>query len=378
MIELDAPGIVEARQRRMDVAMGKLGIDGWLFTTSHAVRFATGAWSPLVDLEGETSSPIAGACGTLIYPSLPRDDPRLIDELADSLPARGRIAVDRLGLQCLSRLHRIKPLLEVVDASVMLTMAANPKTGQEIAIMEKALHSTEEAFVATIPMVRESLTERRLSGIFYEQALRCGLSEIHVDTVFSVLPKDRSDSAWARGEWSWHYPYRELTGERRLESDDVVAFDAGFRLDGYASDLGCMLYLGKEPAPAMLALAESWTEVANRVVEAIRPGASAKTLREAALNGWPASSPPPWPYPLYVVHGIGTEVAEPPFAGADLAPGEEDAMRVEEGQVLMVEPYVFVSGVGGFRAEYCVAVEAKGARILNGLDVTRWYGPSMD
>ncbi len=44
---------------------------------------------------------------------------------------------------------------------------------------------------------------------------------------------------------------------------------------------------------------------------------------------------------------------------------------IDVGHVLMIEPYIFVEGVGGYRAEYCVAVEPNQTRILNTQPVGR-------
>ena len=65
-----------------------------------------------------------------------------------------------------------------------------------------------------------------------------------------------------------------------------------------------------------------------------------------------------------MAHGVGTELAEPPFAGADFAPEAEAAMVLVEGNVLMIEPYIWEVGVGGYRAEYCAVVGATGTEIV--------------
>jgi Xaa-Pro aminopeptidase len=119
-------------------------------------------------------------------------------------------------------------------------------------------------------------------------------------------------------------------------------------------------------------LASAWEEVARRVIDAARPGVTAAALRDAALDGWDPARPLPWPYPLYVAHGVGTELAEPPFAGADFAPADEAAMVLCEGNVLMVEPYIWREGVGGYRAEYCVVIRADSCEVVSSLPYDNW------
>lgn len=198
---------------------------------------------------------------------------------------------------------------------------------------------------------------------------------MHLDTVFSVLPKDEAHTPWARGSWEGRSPYRELTTDRVLVEGDHVAFDAGVGFKGYTADVGWTLLASTDgPNAAEVALASTWDEVARRVVDAAKPGVTASELRAAALDGWDPNRPFPWPYPLYVAHGVGTELAEPPFSGADFAPEAEAAMVLVEGNVLMIEPYIWEAGVGGYRAEYCAVVGATGTEIASSLPYGRWPG----
>lgn len=373
MIRLDHPDLVGARRRRVDRAAEALGLDGWLLTTAHAVRTVTGAHSDDVDLAGEWSNPIVAVGSAVVLPGIPPTDPRLVDAVADLLPRRGRVAVDRLGRSGYERLRSIRPDLEVEDAAALLAASKTPREQVEIDAIVDATHRTERALTATLPAVRPGVSERELNAEFALRLHDEGIDRLHVDTVFSVLPRDRDHAPWARGEWSGPSPYRELTTGRIVEDGDHVAFDAGVVLNGYSADVGWTLKAGAAgPSPEEVALARGWHEVAMRVIGALRPGATAGDVRAAALDGWDPSLPPPWPYPLYVAHGLGTEPAEPPFAGADFAPDAEAAMVITEGHVLEVEPYIWRPGVGGYRAEYCVVVGPDETRIVSSLPYDTW------
>jgi Xaa-Pro dipeptidase len=373
VIRLDHPDLVAARRGRVDRAAGALGLDGWLLTTAHAVRTVTGAHSDDVDLAGEWSNPIVAVGSAVVLPGIPPTDARFVDAVADLLPRRGKLAVDRLGRSAYERLGVIRPDLEIEDAAVLLAASKTPRAQVEIDVIVDATHRTERALSATLPAVRAGVSERELNAEFALRLLDEGIERLHVDTVFSVLPRDRDSAPWARSEWSDPSPYRELTTRRIVEDGDHIAFDAGVMSNGYSADVGWTLKAGPEgPTPAEARLARDWHEVAMRVVDALRPGATAADVRAAALDGWDPSLPPPWPYPLYVAHGLGTEPAEPPFAGADFAPDAEAAMVITEGHVLEVEPYIWRSGVGGYRAEYCVVVGSDETRIVSSLPYDTW------
>jgi Xaa-Pro aminopeptidase len=373
VIELDEPELLAPRLKRVADAADMLGVDGWLLTTSHAVRTVTGAWSDEVDLFGEWSSPIVAVGSTVLSPGRPPSDARLIDDVIDLLPVRGILAVDRLGPLALERLAQLRPDLVVQDAAMLLGAAKVPRHRIEIDVLVEAHRRTEAVLASMAHCVVPGVTERDLTSEFTVRAAESGLDRMHLDTVFSVLPKDQAGAPWARGSWEGRSPYRELTTDRVLVEGDHVAFDAGVGYKGYTADVGWTLLASQDgPSAAQAALAARWDEVARRVIEAAKPGVTASALRAAALEGWNPDLPPPWPYPLYVAHGVGTELAEPPFAGADFAPEAEAAMVLVEGNVLMIEPYIWEDGVGGYRAEYCAVVGADATEIVSSLPYGHW------
>jgi Xaa-Pro aminopeptidase len=373
VISVDPPELVAARQCRLLRGAETLGVDEWLLTTATAVRTATGVWSDEVDLFGEWAWPTVAVGSAVISPGRPPNDPSLIDEVIDLLPATGVIAVDRIGQPALDRLAELRPALKIEDARPLLAAAAAPRDQVEIDVLVEAHRRTEAILATMIALVQPGVSERELNAEFASRAAERGFDRLHVDTVFSVLPRERGQAHWARGPWSTRAPYRELTTDRVLEAGDHVAFDAGIGYLGYTADVGWTLFAGEDgPSPAARSLAGRWEEVARRVIEAARPGVSALQVRQAALEGWDPDSPPPWPYPLYVAHGVGTELAEPPFVGTDMAPEAEAAMVIAEGNVLMIEPYIFEEGVGGYRSEYCVVVGPDGTDVVSTLPYNEW------
>ena len=373
MIKLDPPALVAARFRRFEKVVADAQVDGWLLTTALAVRVVTGAWSDEVDLSSEWTSPIIAVGSAVLSAGLPPNDPRLIDMVVDLLPHTGKVAVDRLGSDAYARLHELRPNLVVVDVAPLLVASNAPREAIEVDVITEGHHRTEAALASMLDDVRAGVTERELSRAFSAQAERHGIEHIHVDTVFSVLPRHSGDAPWARGEWSDRSPYRELTTDNIVAEGDHVAFDAGAAYGGYAVDVGwTLLAADREPTPDEVALADEWDEVAHRVIEAATPGASAADLRRAALKGWDPNRPPPWPYPFYVAHGLGVRPAELPFAGTDYGPAAEETMILTSGQVMMVEPYIWRAGVGGYRAEYCIVIEEGGTRIISSLPYGQW------
>ena len=88
-------------------------------------------------------------------------------------------------------------------------------------------------------------------------------------------------------------------------------------------------------------------------------------LHRAALGENGTGRPAPWPVPLYLAHGIGIGGVEPPFIGTDLGLAAEERMVLAPGMVLVLEPYVWEAGAGGYRAEVMIAITADGFERLS-------------
>jgi Xaa-Pro aminopeptidase len=376
VIHTDRMDLAAPRRGRWEAALAAAGIDAWLLTTSVAVRLTTGKWSDAIDRDGEMWRPIVAAGSpvdeVVIEAAACVADPTLIDAVADVLPRTGRVAVDRLGPAALAQLEAVCPSVEVVDASPLLGETRRHRDEVEVATILEGNARAEAALLRVLPLVRPGITERQLAAAYHQAALECGLVDLHVDTVWCALPDRLADAPWVAGAWTGWSPYRELTDDRALAEGDHVCFDGGFLFEGYMVDVGWTVLAGRPPTAAEWGLASRWAEVAHRVADALQPGATAADARRAALAGWPSDAPLPWPYPLYVAHGVGLGGVEPPFAGTDLGPEAEAAMPIEPGQVILVEPYVWQEGVGGYRAELCVVITDEGPLRANGLDVGRW------
>lgn len=166
MIELDEPELLAPRRSRVVQAADMLGVDGWLLTTSHAVRTVSGAWCDDVDLFGEWASPIVAVGSTVLSPGRPPSDPRLIDQVIDLLPVRGTIAVDRLGPLALERLAELRPELVVQDAAMLLGAAKVPRAQIEIDVLVEAHRRTEAVLLSMADLVVPGVSERDLTSEF--------------------------------------------------------------------------------------------------------------------------------------------------------------------------------------------------------------------
>lgn len=152
------------------------------------------------------------------------------------------------------------------------------------------------------------------------------------------------------------------SGERRLRLGDLVLIDLGVRLGGYCSDFTRTLFftLGGEPLDAELVrIWQIATEALRKARACCRDGllivdldASARAV--IADGGFGAQ------FTHGLGHGVGLEVHEAPRIHGN---GDKDR-RLHAGQVVTLEPGIYLPGRGGVRQEDLVAVETTGCRAL--------------
>jgi Xaa-Pro aminopeptidase len=148
-------------------------------------------------------------------------------------------------------------------------------------------------------------------------------------------------------------------GDDEIAPGTLVTIDWGATLDGYCSDC-TRTYAAGEPAAELRELYELVRRAQAAALEAVAPGplgrdvdAVARELIREAGHGDD--------FGHGLGHGVGLEVHEAPRLGTT----GTDPLRA--GNVVTVEPGVYVQGTGGVRIEDLVAVTAAGHRVLSGI-----------
>jgi Xaa-Pro aminopeptidase len=147
-----------------------------------------------------------------------------------------------------------------------------------------------------------------------------------------------------------HHP-----GPRTIETGETVIVDAGARVDGYCSD--CTRTFATGPLSEELQRAYAVCRAAQEeALDAVRSGEPARELDAIARRTIEASGLADVLHGLG--HGVGREIHEAPR----LADTSEET--VEAGNVVTVEPGVYLVGRGGVRIEDLVIVTEDGAEVL--------------
>jgi Xaa-Pro aminopeptidase len=212
----------------------------------------------------------------------------------------------------------------------------------ELATMRLAARLASEVFAEVLRLVKPGVREVDLAAEIDYRMRRGGASAPAFETIVAAGPR----SAW---------PHARPTG-RPLGRNELVVLDMGAILRHYSSDLTRTVYLGRAPSRI-----RRWygavREAQEAARQALKPGAAGHqvdaaarcVLRRHGLDRFFVHS---------TGHGLGIEVHEEPR----LARGQRAVL--EAGNVVTIEPGVYVEGVGGIRVEDDFVVQAQGAERL--------------
>jgi Xaa-Pro aminopeptidase len=143
---------------------------------------------------------------------------------------------------------------------------------------------------------------------------------------------------------------------KQLRKNELVVLDLGAILRCYCSDLTRTVFLGKAPATV-----RRWYRAVEQAqqaaLSAVRAGATSGSIDRAARSALSQNG-----LARYFVHstghGLGIEIHESPRIG------RAQAQKIGIGNVITLEPGIYMQGIGGIRIEDEVVVLASGAEIL--------------
>jgi Xaa-Pro aminopeptidase len=140
-----------------------------------------------------------------------------------------------------------------------------------------------------------------------------------------------------------------------LKENDSVLVDIGVELNHYHSDMTRMAVFG-ELHDEMQQIFEIVQEAHRRAIELVKPGTSIAELDDAARL-YISSKGYGEQFSHSLGHGIGLEVHEFPIIRRNKM---NEALYLEEGMAITIEPGIYLPKIGGVRLEDTVIVTATG------------------
>ncbi len=326
--------------------LNRVYISGFRGSAGDLLVTADGAWL-LTDFRYVEAATGEAPCFEVLRCGPKPEEKPFLDHVRDILSSRN---INRLSFEAAAVTYKQYETLKTACEGVELQPSEGIVEGLrvvkdegEISLIRKAVALAEEAYKATLPLVKPGVSEREIALELEILMRRKGAEGAAFD--FIVAAGERG--ALPHG----------LASDRLIREGDMVVLDFGARYQGYHSDMTRTVFVGGATERQ-----QTVYEVVLRAQEAaldrVRPGvtgaevdAAARDIIEAA--GYGAN------FGHGTGHGVGLNIHEGPRLSRT---GSEEELQA--GMVVTVEPGIYIPGWGGVRIEDTVLVTSGGCEVL--------------
>jgi Xaa-Pro aminopeptidase len=214
------------------------------------------------------------------------------------------------------------------------------KDQSEIAAIKSAVTVSTKALEQLLPHIKPGVTESELAGMLDFKIRKLGARN-GFETIVAFGPN---------GSRPHHQP-----GKRKLKQKDAVLIDFGANCCGYCSDITRCFVVG-----GMTTFYKKVYDVVEQAqaaaIKTIKPGVKITEVDAVARNVIEKAGLPVYGHGSG--HGFGLEIHEEPFLKPD------GKGKLKAGQVLTIEPGIYIPGKLGIRIEDDILVTETGHKIL--------------
>lgn len=236
----------------------------------------------------------------------------------------------------------VNPCIELVELSGFVEGLRQVKDSLELDAMKKAQAITDAAFAHIVSYMKEGITEREIQLELDRYMLDQGADGLAFSSIVASGPNGALPHA--------------RPGNRKLQAGDCVVLDFGARWGGYCSDMTRCVFVG-EPSDE---LKRAWevlrrtNEMCSRELCAGKTGKeiheqAEKLLEEGGFGGLMGHG---------LGHSLGIDIHEEPSVSL------RNVSPFEAGNVVTVEPGIYVEGRFGMRLEDFGVVTDTGFKVL--------------
>ncbi len=230
-----------------------------------------------------------------------------------------------------ARLKSVANIIESVRSS---------KDSSEVAAIKTAGSIAAQALKQTRRYMKPGVTENELAGMLDFQIRKLGATN-SFDTIVAFGPNASRPH---------HQP-----GKRKLKQKDTVLIDFGVKYKGYCSDITRCFAVGR-PTTFYKKVYDVVQQAQTAAIKKIKAGVKINDVDAAARKVIDESDLPV--YGHGTGHGLGLEIHELPFLKA------ESKGKLKAGEVITIEPGVYIPGKLGVRIEDDILVTETGSKLL--------------
>jgi Xaa-Pro aminopeptidase len=272
-----------------------------------------------------------------------RDRPGLIE--AEWLPVAAWMALDveQESYSESTETHEEENGSGAIDLGTILRELRRQKEPDEIALLRQCMAAGDAGQARLREVLKAGVTDfdiyREVQSAALEAAGRPGLVYGDFRAATAKNPKPGG-----------------LPVNDTLQAGDLFLLDFSVVLDGYRSDFTNTLCVGP-PTSQQMMLFELCEAAMKAGEDQLKAGTAARDVYRAVSTVFKDAGYDPLPH--HAGHGIGLAHPEPPI----LVPQSEDVLL--EGDVVTLEPGIYIEGIGGMRIEHNYLIGESGAEQLS-------------
>lgn len=246
------------------------------------------------------------------------------------------------GFLTMNTYERIKGSAHLVPIGGCIERMREVKDEVEIGLIRKAQEIADRAFEKTLAELREGMSEFEAASVLEYHLRRGGAEGFAFETIVASGP---------RAVFPHGMPSARVAG-----GGEAVVFDFGVRTGGYCSDMTRTVFFGRPKGGSV----EAYRAVRRAQESALalaKAGISGRDLDRVARTEIENAG-----YGEFFVHGLGHGVGLAVHEGPIAGPKNEKGLV--QGNVITVEPGVYIPGVLGVRIEDLVVIRDDGIENL--------------
>jgi len=254
-----------------------------------------------------------------------------LDRLARAPGCRVGVELAAVPSGVVEGLRSARPGLEVVDIGPAFRPMRRSKDPDEVESLRRSIRAGEAAHAAALASVHPGMTELDVYALVQRAASEAAGRPTIVYGDFASGPRCAVEKGGP-------------PTARRIEPGDLLLLDFSVVLDGYRGDFTNTFVVGGRPSSGQRDLFDACVAALEAGEGQLRAGGLARDV-DTAVRGVFAAGGLEAYFPHHSGHGIGLGHPEPPY----FVPHSDETLRA--GDVVTIEPGLYVEGVGGMRFE---------------------------
>lgn len=232
------------------------------------------------------------------------------------------------------KLKKTFPRLRFIPLADVIEGISAVKDEEEIGLIKKAAQISDKVFDEVVKSIKPGVRELEVSAEISYLHKTYGAERDAFETIVASGPR----GALPHG----------IACAKKIRRGEFVTLDFGCVYRGYCCDITRSVSIG-EPTRKLREVYRIVSEAQTRAIEAVKSGMIAKDLdavarRYIARNGFGKF------FGHSLGHGIGLQIHESPRISS------QSSYRLRDGNVITIEPGIYLPGIGGVRIEDDVLV----------------------